>query len=314
MKVMVTGGAGFVGSHLVDALLLRGHEVTVYDNFTTGRVANLAQGTGRLHMLHGDILDANLLAEILVGMEMVYHVAASADIRHNLAEPARVFKINTQGTFRLLEAMRHARVKRIAFTSTSSIYGETAVHPTPEDAPFPVQTSLYGASKAAGEALIQAYCEGYGFTGYITRHIGMIGERYTHGHLIDFYHCIRNTGRLQILGDGTLKKNYLYVGDAVRGILTAVEKGNERLNIYNVGGDEIWTVRQSAEAVCEEMGLPLAKLSMGAGTRGWVGDNSFMHLDASRLRSLGWEPKVSVREAIGRTIAYFKEQHETARA
>ena len=311
MKAFITGGAGYVGSHLVDLLIREGHHVLVYDNLGTGTLDNLfrVEDSVRFTFVRGDILDPVRLRQYMYGADVVFHIAANADIRNGLKHPRHDLEQNIIGTHNVLEAMRGVGCKRIAFTSTCSVYGESPVCPIPEDPPFPVQTSLYSASKVAGEALIQAYCEGYGFQSYITRHVGMVGERYAHGHLIDFFHRIQETGKLKILGDGTLRKSYLYVGDAVRGILTAVEKGQDKINIFNLGSEEVWTVLQSAEAVCEEMGADPDAVETSEGLRGWVGDNNYIKLDSSRIRALGWEPQVSVREGIHRTVAYLKERY-----
>lgn len=311
MKAFVTGGAGYVGSHLVDLLVKEKHQVVVYDNLSTGTLDNIDRAVKfeTVKFVYGDILDPVRLCEHMYGADVVFHVAANADIRNGLKHPRHDLEQNIIGTHNVLEAMRGVGCEHIAFTSTCSVYGEQTVTPIPENPPFPTQTSLYSASKVAGEALIQAYCEGYGFQSYITRHVGMVGERYAHGHLIDFFHRIQETGKLKILGDGTLRKSYLYVGDAVRGILTAVQEGRDKINIYNLGSEEVWTVRQSAEAVCEEMGLSADAVETSEGLRGWVGDNNYIKLDSSRIRALGWEPQVSVREGIHRTIAYLKERY-----
>lgn len=309
MKAFVTGGAGFVGSSLVELLIQDGHQVVVYDNLRTGHLDNLNKVRFRENFkyTHGDILDLVRLREYMAGADIVFHVAANADIRHGLEHPRHDLEQNIIGTHNVLEAMRGVGCKRIAFTSTGSVYGETRVHPTPEDAPFPTQTSLYSASKVAAEALISAYCEGFDFQGYIFRHVGMLGEHYVYGHVADWFKYIQENNRLKILGDGTLRKSYLYVGDAVRGILTGVEKSPYKLNILNLGGDEVWTVRQSAETVCDIMGVPTDKLEMGHGLRSWKGDNAYIYLDSTRMKMLGWQPTLTIKESLVRTIEWLKE-------
>jgi UDP-glucose 4-epimerase len=307
MKSFVTGGAGFVGSNLVELLIAEGHQVVVYDNLRTGNPDNLlkVKDSERYRFVMGDILDPVRLREYMAGADIVFHVAANADIRHGLERPRFDLEQNIIGIHNVLEAMRGVGCKRIAFTSTGSVYGDTRVHPTPEDAPFPIQTSFYSASKVAGEALIQAYCEGFDFQGYIFRHVGMLGEHYVYGHVADWFAYIQKHGSLKIIGDGTLKKSYLYVGDAVRGILTGVEKAKDDVNIFNLGSDEVWSVRQSAETVCEYLGVD--KLETGEGLRGWKGDNPYIYLDCKRIRLLGWRPTLTIKESLIRTLNWLKE-------
>jgi UDP-glucose 4-epimerase len=248
VRALVTGGAGFIGSNLVDRLLAAGHEVVVYDNLATGREQFLdhARSHPSFTFVRGDVLDLPALTAAVAGAEMVFHLAANADVRHGTEHPERDLHQNTIGTFHVLEAMRANGVTRIAFSSTGSIYGEPQIFPTPEDAPFPVQTSLYGASKLAGEALIQAYCEGFGFQGYIFRFVSILGERYSHGHVFDFYKMLRENPReLRVLGNGQQRKSYLEVHDCVDAILFAMAHARERVNIFNLGTDEYCQVRES---------------------------------------------------------------------
>ena len=188
MHYFVTGCAGFIGSNLVDRLLANGHTVTGYDNFSTGQEKFIAQAIKfpTFKLIQGDTLNLSAVTKAMHGAEFVFHLAANADVRLGTEHPRKDLEQNTIATYNILEAMRTNNIKRIAFSSTGSIYGETHVFPTPENAPFPVQTSLYGASKLAGESLIQAYCEGYGFQGYIFRFVSILGERYSHGHVFDF--------------------------------------------------------------------------------------------------------------------------------
>lgn len=243
----ITGGAGFIGSNLVDRLLAEGQSVVVYDNFSTGQpdFLALAKQSPRFRLVEGDTLDLPRLVESMRGADLVWHLAANADVRFGLDHPRRDLEQNTIATHNVLEAMRANGIKRIAFSSTGSVYGEPAIHPTPEDAPFPVQTSLYAASKAAGEALIQAYAAGFGFSGCIFRFVSVLGERYTHGHVFDF--CRRlldDPSRLPILGDGKQKKSYMYVGDCLDGMLLAMAQSGDDLLILNLGTDEYVTVDQ----------------------------------------------------------------------
>jgi UDP-glucose 4-epimerase len=240
------------------------------------------------------------------GCDFVFHLAANADVRFGTDHPRRDLEQNTIATFNVLEAMRANGIRRIAFSSTGSIYGEPAIHPTPEDAPFPVQTSLYGASKLAGEALIQAYCEGFGFQGFIFRFVSILGERYTHGHVFDFYKQLRkDPARLRILGNGLQRKSYLYVQDCLDGILCAIERATARVNLFNLGNDDYVDVDESVATICGALGIE-PKRTYAGGDRGWAGDLPFILLDCSRIRALGWKPKVAIRDGIGRTLAFLQ--------
>src|SRR5262245_7176622 len=212
MHVFITGGAGFIGSNMVDRLLAYGHAVTVYDSFSTGqqRFLDMAQEWPAFRLVVGDLLDVSRLTEALAGHDFVFHLAANADVRFGTEHPRRDLEQNTIATFNVLEAMRANGVRRIAFSSTGSIYGEPDIFPTPETCPFPVQTSLYGASKLAGEGLIAAYCTGFGFQGYIFRFVSILGERYTHGHVYDFYNkLLDNPKEIEVIGHGKQRKSYL---------------------------------------------------------------------------------------------------------
>src|SRR5438876_10568027 len=220
-KAFVTGAAGFIGSTLVDRLVSDGCQVVGWDNLSTGRLEFLgaAGQESAFRLVKGDNLDLPGLTHAMKGCEMVFHLAANADVRFGLEHPNKDFQQNTVATFNVLEAMRANRIKKIAFASTGSVYGEATVIPTPEDAPFPIQTSLYAASKLAGEALINAYFERYGFEGYIFRFVSILGERYTHGHVLDFYRqLLAHPGQLKVLGNGSQRKSYLYVNDCLDAI------------------------------------------------------------------------------------------------
>jgi UDP-glucose 4-epimerase len=308
MKYFITGCAGFIGSSLVDRLLSDGLHVVGYDNFSTGRdefVATALQNKN-FALIRGDVLDLPALTEAMRGADFVFHLAANADVRFGTEHPRKDLEQNTIATYNVLEAMRANNVKRIAFSSTGSVYGEAKVIPTPEDAPFPVQTSLYGASKLAGEGLIAAYCEGFGFTGYIFRFVSILGERYSHGHVFDFYQkLLRTPEELHILGDGHQRKSYLYVQDCIDAILFAVDKSQEKVNIYNLGTDEYCEVNDSIGWISEHLGLNPEKKYSG-GERGWIGDNPFIFLDTTKIRSLGWKPKLTIHQGIIRTLEYLQ--------
>lgn len=308
MRVLVTGGAGFIGSNLADRLLADGHEVVVYDNLSTGQRPFVAgvESSPNGSLVVGDVLDGQRLERALEGVDTVVHFAANADVRFGLEHPRKDLDQNTIGTFTVLEAMRAAGVRRIMFSSTGSVYGEPEVFPTPEDCPFPRQTSLYGASKLAAEGLIQAYCEGFGFSGVILRFVSIMGERYTHGHLIDFARRLRDDPeRLSILGDGKQRKSYLYIGDCVNAIRLLMDRqGAQGCEVYNLGTDEVATVDRSIEIIAGHMGVD-PEIVYGGGERGWIGDSPLIHLDCTRLRALGWAPQLSIAEAALRTLAWF---------
>jgi UDP-glucose 4-epimerase len=309
-RACVTGGAGFIGSTLADRLSAEGVEVVVVDDFRTGRrefITDLLERRG-VDLLEGDVLDRSLLGKAFSGCDWVFHVQANADVRHGLRHPTRDLEQNTIATSNVLEAMRAAGVGNIAFASTGSVYGEPRVFPTPEDAPFPIQTSLYGASKLAGEGLVGAYAHGYGFTGLIFRFVSVLGERYTHGHVIDFYRALkRDPSQLRVLGDGRQQKSYLYVQDCVSAVLTAVaahEPEAAVAEVYNLGTDETVTVDQSVATIAGHLGVTPTVHHTG-GQRGWVGDSPLIHLDCSRIRSLGWRPTLSIPDAIVRTVDWL---------
>ena len=309
MKAFVTGGAGFIGSNLVDRLLGLGHEVTVYDNFSTGQRRFLlnAQQCKEFQLVEGDLLDETTLKRALKGHDYVFHLAANADVRFGTEHPMRDLEQNTIVTYNVLEAMRQNGVSKIVFSSTGSVYGEAQVVPTPEDAPFPIQTSLYGASKLAGEGLIAAYCEGFQFQSWIFRFVSILGERYTHGHVYDFYRKLRQDPTcLTVLGNGKQRKSYLYVQDCIDAILLALEKAQEKVNIINLGVNDVCEVNDSIHWICEELGVN-PKLEYTGGDRGWIGDNPLIHLDPSKMMEMGWAPKLSIRDGIVQTLNYLQE-------
>jgi UDP-glucose 4-epimerase len=308
MRAFVTGGAGFIGSHLVDRLLQAGHAVTAYDNFSTGREAFLesARAQAAFRLERGDLLDTQNLIRAMAGHDFVFHLAANADVRFGTAHPGKDLEQNTTATFGVLEAMRTNGIRRVAFSSTGSIYGEPEVFPTPEHCPFPVQTSLYGASKLAGEGLIAAYCNGFGFQGYVFRFVSILGERYTHGHVFDFYRkLLRDPAEIEVLGNGRQRKSYLYVQDCIDGIFTAIERADAPFNVFNLGADEYCSVDESLGWICTRLGLePLRRYS--GGERGWIGDSPFIFLDASKLRGLGWRPKRTIRQGVETTLDWLR--------
>ncbi len=308
MKYFVTGGAGFIGSNMVDRLLSEaGNEVIAYDNFSTGRREFLedALKNDRFTLVEGDTLDLDKMTQAMKGCDFVFHFAANADVRMGCEHPRKDLEQNTIATYNVLEAMRANDIKRIGFSSTGSVYGEAEVIPTPEDAPFPVQTSLYGASKLACEGLLAAYAEGFGYTAYIFRFVSILGERYTHGHVFDFCKRLKDDpSHLHILGDGHQKKSYLYVKDCMEAILTVVRNAKEKVNIYNLGTDEYVEVNDSVRFICGKLNVK-PEFTYAGGERGWIGDNPFIYLDTKKVRSLGWAPKASIEEGVVKTVEYL---------
>jgi UDP-glucose 4-epimerase len=306
-RVFVTGAAGFIGSNLVERLLAQGSTVVGWDNFSTGQARFLEQACCRpeFAMVEGDNLDLLHLTRAMQRCDFVFHLAANADVRFGLQHPRKDLEQNTLATANVLEAMRANRICRMAFASTGSIYGEPESFPTPEEAPFPVQTSLYGASKLACEGLIQAYSEGFGIQSYIFRFVSILGERYTHGHVFDFYKQLReHPDRLSVLGDGMQRKSYLYVQDCIDAMLTAIERAEDKVNVFNLGTDAYCRVTDSIGWICRVLGVS-PRLDYSGGARGWVGDSPFIFLDTRKIRSLGWTPRLTIEESVVRTVEYL---------
>jgi UDP-glucose 4-epimerase len=309
MKVLVTGGAGFIGSNLVDELVRLRFDVIVYDNLSSGFKRHLegSLDSGRATLVEGDILDLPRLTRAMDGVSTVFHLAANADVRGGVANTTVDLEQNTIGTHRVLEAMRKTGAEKIVFTSSATVYGEPDVFPTPENY-APLQTSLYGASKLAAEAMVQAYGEYFGIQSYSFRFVSWIGERYSHGVVYDFIRKLQaNPRELEILGDGNQKKSYLHVEDGVRGIFLALRKLTDPKNILNLGHEEYMNVKDLARIVYEEMGLKDVRFRFTGGVKGWLGDSPFVHLDTSRMKAAGFTPQICIEEGIRRTARYLLE-------
>jgi UDP-glucose 4-epimerase len=300
MGAVVTGGCGFIGSHLVDALAGRGEEVAVIDNLSTGSLGNLAASlpTGRCTFHHMD-LNGGGWERVLEGAGVVWHLAADPDVRMSGLQPEPVIRNNVLATARVLEAMRLKDVPRLVFTSTSTVYGDAGVIPTPEDYSPLEPISVYAGSKLACEALISAYCHSYGMQAWVFRFANIIGERSNHGVIWDFARKLRENPRsLEILGDGKQAKSYLEVKECVKAMLHAMERAKGMYNVFNIGSEDWIDVKGIADIVVAALGLSGVEYRFTGGERGWVGDVPRMLLSVDRLKGLGWKPGMGSRESV----------------
>lgn len=308
MRYLVSGGSGFIGSHVVDALLVGGHEVRCIDNMSTGLEPNLesAGRNPRFEFFKYDLFtQPEKCQPLFEGVDCVIHLAANADVRHGTEHTRRDLEQNTVVTWNVLEAMRVHGVKQIAFSSTGSVYGEPEVFPTPETAPFPIQTSLYAASKLAAEGMIAAYCHGFDMRACIYRFVSSLGPRYSHGHVIDFVRQLRrDPKRLNVLGDGYQEKSYMHVTDCVKGVLLGLDKAPDRVNILNLGTDASCTVRDSIGWICSTLGVQ-PELIFAGGKRGWIGDSPRIHLDIRKIQALGFKTERSISDSVIDTVRYL---------
>ena len=314
MKCAVTGGAGFIGSHLVDALLAAGHEVAVIDNLSSGRREFLAphEGDRRFRFVEADLAGEGFLCEEFQGQDMVFHLAANPDVRSGSVDTRTPLSQNIIATYNVLESLRRYNVGRVAFTSTSTVYGEAQAVPTPEDYGPLMPISLYGASKLACEALISSYCHTFGLQAWIYRFANIVGSRSTHGVIYDFIGKLRtDPGRMTILGDGRQSKSYLHVSDCVDAMLFVAANAGDDVNVYNIGSEDRFDVTGIARAVAEEMKLKDVEFAYTGGDRGWKGDVPYMALAIDKLAELGWKPahssEESVRQCIGELLG--EERH-----
>ena len=308
MKAIVTGGAGFIGSHVVDRLVNDGHSVTVIDNMTCGTLENLKQhkDNPKVKVYNTDIRDADALNKIFAGHDAVFHLAAQANIRKSAVDHKSDLDNNLVGTINILEAMITNKINDLVFASSSAIYGEATVRPTPEDY-MPIQTSLYGASKLACEAYAEVFTQFSPINFWAYRFSNIIGERCRRGVIWDFVQkLIKNPNELEILGDGKQSKEYLSVQDTVDGIVTGYQKSHGRVNIFNLAIEENSIVDEIADIVIKEMKLKNVTRKYSGGSRGWIGDNPLVHLSIDRIKSLGWTPTLSSEEAITATAKWSK--------
>ena len=309
MKVLVTGGAGFIGSHLVDRLMERGYEVRVLDDLSAGSLENIKRWLEheRFEFIKGDMRDVGVIKEAVKGVDAVFHLAANPEVRIGAQSPELLYETNVLITYNLLEAMRREEVKILAFTSSSTVYGEAKKLPTPEDYGPLEPISVYGGAKLAAEALISGYAHTFDMKAIVFRLANIIGKRSNHGVIYDFIHKLRkNPERLEILGDGTQRKSYLHVSDTVEGMLHLFNeflKEGKTYDVYNLGNDDWITVKEIAEIVSREMGLNPEFYFTGGidGGRGWKGDVKVMLLSIEKAKAKGWKPKLNSYQAVERT-------------
>jgi len=309
-RVFITGGAGFIGSHLVDELSENDVEVVVYDNLSVGRIENITRWlkNPNFSLVRKDLLKSEkLLSSTLFGCETIFHLAANPEVRIGSQNPKIHYEQNVTATFNLLEAIRKFDdVETFVFTSSSTVYGEPKKIPTPEDYAPLEPISVYGASKLASEALIMSYAHTYGFNAVVYRLANIVGSRMKHGVIHDFLNKLsKNPRKLEILGDGTQTKSYLDVEDCIDAMLLGASKHHDRVDIYNVGSEDQVNVKEIADIVCREMNLKRVKYVFTGGVdggRGWKGDVKVMLLSIERLKKTGWKPKLSSRQAVEKTV------------
>ena len=283
-KVVVTGCAGFIGSNLVDRLLKENYQVLGIDNLSTGQINFIKKPlkNSNFKFFKINLLNSKKLEKLFVNAEMIFHFAANADVRFGLLNPKKDLEQNTIVTSNILEVMRKKKIKKIIFCSTGSVYGESKNIPTSENENFPIQTSFYGASKVAGESLVQAYCEAYNMKAWIFRFVSILGQRYTHGHVYDFCkQLFKNKRTLKALGDGNQKKSYLHVNDCINAIFIGIKKSKDRINIFNLGTEEYISVKESIKILCKYLKIN-PKVYFGGGKRGWIGDSPFIFLNIKK--------------------------------
>ena len=307
MKYLVTGGAGFIGSNIVDRLIEDGHHVLVYDNFSTGKKLFIEHHlkNPKFKLIKADLKNQTQLNRSMSNIDFVFHMAAHADVRSGIENHFVDHEQNLEMTQNVLEAMVKQGVRNIAFASTSSVYGDARVHPTPEDYPFE-PTSLYGATKAACESYIRTYASYYNFNVYIFRFVSFIGERYTHGIIFDVLKKVKKNPKvLELLSDGTPKKSSVYVSDGIEAIFKVINSSSDQINIFNIGHDDILTVDQVVDTILATAKIKIEKKYSG-GDKGWMGDNNFVHLSNKKLKKLGWRPKYSFKEGIKKTVDFLQ--------
>lgn len=304
MKALVTGGAGFIGSHLVDRLIDKGYNVTVFDNLSSGSIDFIKHHLDNKDFcfIEADLIDKDAVKKAMEGIDVVFHIAANPDVRLGAEKPG-IAKKDILATYNLLDSMRKKDVKKIVFSSSSTIYGETPDKPLSESYGPLLPISVYGAAKLASEGLISSFCHTFDIKGWIFRFANVVGERGTHGVIVDFINKLKkNPNELEILGDGKQRKPYLYVTECVDGIIFGFEKSDDDINVFNLGVDSATRVTRIGELVVEEMGLEDVDFKYTGGKRGWKGDIPFFSFDISKMKKLGWTPDLSSDEAVRKAI------------
>jgi UDP-glucose 4-epimerase len=310
-KFLITGGAGFIGSHFADHALAKGHQILIFDNMETGQEHFIkdARTHKNFSFVEGDIRELAQLEKACSSFkpDWVVHFAANADVRQGTERPRRDLDYNTIGTWNVVESARKSGCKNVLFSSTGSTYGEPTVFPTPETCPFPEQTSLYGASKVAGESILTAYAHGFQMNVAIFRFVSILGPRYTHGHVFDFIKRLKkDPTQLHILGNGKQYKSYLHVDDLMSGLWKVIDSNPQGVQIHNIGHDDALTVDTSISYIVAKLGLK-PKYTYSGGERGWIGDSPRIQLDCSKLKKLGWAPKYSLQQGVEATVDYLQQ-------
>ena len=311
MRALVTGGAGFIGSHLIDRLVSRGDTVVVIDNLSSGNLDFIQNhlDSGKVSLVKGDITNYQDVLSAMSGIECVFHLAANPDIRLGTKITDTDLQQGTIATYNIVEAMRVEGVNKIAFASSSVVYGEDAPMPTPENHGPCLPISLYGASKQAGEGLISSWVGTFGFQAWIFRFANIIGTRGTHGVIFDFIHKLKaDPSRLEVLGNGLQEKSYMEVGDCVDGILHVMANSNDSLNLFNLGSHDTASVRRIAEIVVEETGCTGASIEYTGGDRGWAGDIPRAMLAIDKMLEIGFDVNYNSEEAIRHTARALIEE------
>jgi UDP-glucose 4-epimerase len=310
MRYFVTGGAGFIGSHLVDNLVNMGL-VTVCDNLSSGKKKFIQHHLDRegFRFVQVDLLERDQLTGAMKDSEVVFHLAANPKIRAGTRDTELDLKQGIIATYNVLEAMRLNSIKKIVFASTSAVYGETSGQPIPEDYGPLQPISLYGASKLASEGLITAFSHLFDMQAWIFRLANVVGKRATHGVIIDFIAKLKqNSGELEILGDGTQEKSYIHVDDCVAGLLYGFQYANAPVNVFNLGNRDATSVTTIGHMLIKAMGATNVRLKHTGGNRGWPGDVPQVRLNTSRMEKLGWKPKYTSDEAIRQAIKDILER------
>jgi UDP-glucose 4-epimerase len=308
---LVTGAAGFIGSNFVDFLLKKKYKVFGLDNFSTGKknFLNTALKNKNFKFYKIDLLKLKSNSKLFnQNIDIVFHFAANADVRYGFSNPKKDIKQNIVVTSNIMEAIKYNNIKKIVFTSTGSVYGETKNIPTAESEDFPIQTSLYASSKIACEGMISSYCKAFNIQSWIFRFVSVLGERYTHGHVYDFYKkLVYDKDNLVVLGNGNQRKSYIYVGDCIRAVMKSINFYKKQINIINLGHHEYISIRQSIKYISQYLSVSPKLKFTSKKSSGWHGDNSFIHLDIKKLKKTGWKPKLSIKDGIIKTLKYINE-------